>query len=110
MMTQDGEGPSRRVPYTESVTADRIRKVDYSLALWAPPADNIKQMVNEALRRDIPFACLVPSCLVDVIPDDPQNRKALTETTKIVLLRPEVTWVVHKIRSINKHQVFTSFM
>ena len=36
MMTRDKGEPVQRVPYTESVTTDRIRKVDYSLALWAP--------------------------------------------------------------------------
>ena len=110
MMTRDKGEPVRRVPYTESVTADRIRKVDYSLALWAPPADNVKQIVNEALRKDKPFACLLPSCLIDLIPDSPQNKEALKKTIKIVLLRPEVTWIIHKIRSITQHQVYSSFL
>ena len=110
MMTRDKGEPVQRVPYTESVTADRIRKVDYSLALWAPPADNVKQIVNEAFKRDKPFACLLPSCLINLIPDSPQNKEALKETTKIVLLRPEVTWIIHKIRSITQHQVYASFM
>jgi hypothetical protein len=110
MMTRDKGEPVRRVPYTESVTADRIRKVDYSLALWAPPADNVKQIVNEALNKDTPFACLLPSCLVNLIPNNPQNEKALKKTIKIVLLQPEVTWIVHKISSIHQHQVYSSWM
>ena len=110
MMTRDKGKPVRRVPYTESVTYDRIRKTEYSLGLWAPPADNVKQIVNEAFNRNIPFACLLPSCLINLIPDSPRNKQALTETTKIVLLRPEVTWIVHKIPSITKHQVYSSFM
>ena len=110
MMTRNKQEPVRRVPYTESVTADRIRKVDYSLALWAPPADNVQQIINEALDKDVPFACLTPSCLVNMVPNNPQNEKALKETVKIVLLRPELTWVVHKISSIRQHQVYSTWM
>ena len=110
MMTRDKEDAVHRVPYTESVTADRIRKVDYSIALWAPPADNVTQIVNEALTRNLPFACLLPSCLVNLTPDNPQNQKALNETIKIVLLTPEVTWILHKVDSIHQHQVYTSWL
>ena len=82
MMTRDRKGPVHRVPYTESVTADRIRKVDYSIGLWAPPADNVTQIVNEALTRDQPFACLLPSCLVNLAPNSPENQKALNKAKK----------------------------
>jgi transposase InsO family protein len=110
LMTRDKGEPVHRVPYTESVTADRIRKVDYSIALWAPPADNIAQIVNEALTRNIPFACLLPSCLINLVPNNPINKKALDKTIKIVLLRPEVTWILHKIDSVHQHQVYSSWL
>ena len=99
------QNPARKVPYTESPTVDRIRDVDYGLALWVPTADKVKDIINAALEKKTPFACLVPSCLVNLIPT-PEHRDAMDKTIKIVLLQPELTWVVYNIEAIHRHQVF----
>ena len=109
-MPRKDKEPAKRVPYTESVTVERIRKIDYGLALWAPPADKIPQIVNAAFNKDVPFACLVSSCLINLIPDSPENKRKMDETTKLVLLSPEVTWIVHNVKEVNRHQVYSSHM
>ena len=110
LMPRKDKEPAKRVPYTESVTVERIRKIDYGLALWAPPADKIPQIVNAAFNKDVPFACLVSSCLINLIPDSPENKRKMDETTKLVLLSPEVTWIVHNVKEVNRHQVYSSHM
>ena len=100
--------PARKVPVTDSLTADKIKSIDYSLGLWVPEADKVKMVVNKALEKDTPFACLVPSCLVHLLPEGPKHQKAIVETKKIVFLQPEMTWIVYKIDSVTQHQVFSA--
>ena len=97
----------RRVPYTETPTVERIQTIKYALALWSPPADKIKDIVNEAFQKGIPFACLVPSCLVHLLPKGPKNRRLLENSSKLVLLSTELTWIVHGIPSIT-HNVYAA--
>ena len=79
--------PARKVPYTDSVTVERIKKISYGLALWAPPADKVKAVVmNAALNKGAPFACLIPSCLVHLIPESPRNMETLDGAARLVLL------------------------
>ena len=99
--------PGRKVPYLDSPTSERIVKMDYSLALWAPEADKVKVIINEALRKDRPFACLIPSCLIHLVSENPEHERKIKEVKKIVLLQPELTWIIHKIKSINEHQVYS---
>jgi len=97
----------RRLPLQDTPTREKITSVDYGLALWAPPSDLTKDIVNSALDKDIPFACLVPSCLVNLLPDTPEQKKKVEQTSKLVLLQPEVTWIIHGIPCI-KHNVFSA--
>jgi len=97
----------RKVPYVESTTKDRIKNVDYGLGMWVPTADKVKDIVNAAFERNKPFACLVPSCLIHHIPKDPRTRVLMNRTKKLVLLQPEVTWIIHRIPSITNHEVYT---
>ena len=79
--------PARKVPYTDSVTVERIKKISYGLALWAPSADKVKAVVNAALNKGAPFACLIiPSCLVHLIPESPRNMETLDGAARLVLL------------------------
>ena len=98
--------PARKVPIMDSPTADKITSFDYSLGLWVPEADKVKMVVNKALDRKRPFACLVPSCLVHRIPEGPEHQKTITTAKKIVFLQPEMTWIIYKIDSISDHQVY----
>ena len=78
--------PARKVPYTDSVTVEGIKKISYGLALWAPSADKVKAVVNAALNKGAPFACLIPSCLVRLIPESPRNMETLDGAARLVLL------------------------
>ena len=44
--------------------------------------------------------------MVNLIPDFPRNKEILEGAAKLVLLQPEVTWLVHGIKSI-RHNVYT---
>ncbi|MCP4456460.1 MAG: hypothetical protein GY816_00290, partial [Cytophagales bacterium] len=101
--------PKRLTPVTERPTVDRIKKIDYGLGIWAPPADNITELLDEALTKDKPFACLVPSCLIHRTPSNKVNRSRLRQASKLVLLDPEMTWVVYGIPTM-KHNVYPANM
>ena len=98
---------NRRVPITESPTKERIENIQYGLAIWAPTADKIRNIVNAALRKGAPFACLTPSCLIHLMADDQEMELLWKKTSKLVLLQPEMTWVIHGIPSI-KHNVYSA--
>ncbi len=98
--------PARKVPITDSLTADKIASIDYSLGLWVPEADKVKMVINQALNKGTPFACLVPSCLVHLIPEGPEHQRIISEAAKLVFLQPEMTWIIYKIKSITHHQVY----
>ena len=100
--------PARKVPITDSLTVDKITNIDYSLGLWVPEADKVKKVVNKALDKGAPFACLVPSCLVHLIPDNPEHQEAIRTSRKIVFLQPEMTWLIHKIDSVTENQVYSA--
>ena len=99
--------PARKVPLTDSPTADKIKGIKYSLGLWVPEADKAQMIVNRALDKKSPFACLIPSCLVNLIPETPQHQESVKECKKIVLLQPELTWILYGIPSIKEHQVLS---
>ena len=99
--------PARKVPVTDSPTEDKIKGIDYSLGLWVPEADKVKTVVNRALDKKKPFACLIPSCLVNLIPENPEHKKTIQECKKIVLLQPEMTWLIFGIKSVTEHQVYS---
>ena len=98
--------PARKVPITDSPTVEKITSFNYSLGIWVPEADKVKMVVNKALGKGSPFACLVPSCLVHLIAEGPEHRKIIEEAKKIVFLQPEMTWIIYKIKSISNHQVY----
>ena len=100
--------PARKVPLTDSPTMDKITQLDYSLGLWVPEADRVKDVVNNAMEKGKPFACLIPSSLVNLVPKNPKNKEIILKSRKIVLLQPELTWIIHGIDSIKEHQVFSA--
>ena len=63
------------------------------------------EQAKDALEKDQPFACLVPISLVGRAPSNAQNKQRLQAAVKIVLLDPEMVWVVHKVPSMTSHQV-----
>ena len=99
--------PARKVPITDSPTVEKIQNINFSLGLWVPEADKVKTVVNTALNKGTPFACLVPSCLVHLIPENPKHREIIINSKKIVFLQPEMTWITFKIESVTNHQVYS---
>ena len=95
---------TRKVPILDTPTEEKILRFQYGIAFWSPPADKLNKVVNTALRKNLPFACLTPSCLVDLIPEGEENINKMKSTTKIVMLRPEITWVIHGIPTMT-HKV-----
>ena len=73
--------PARKVPITDSLTVEKITSFNYSLGIWVPEADKVKMVVNKALDKGSPFACLVPSCLVHLIAEGPDHRKTIEEAS-----------------------------
>ena len=98
--------PERKVPLLDTPTEEKIQRFDYGIAFWSPPADKLNKVINTAFHKDRPFACLTPSCLVDLIPEGKENQTKMKNTVKIVLLRPEVTWAIHGIPTMT-HKILS---
>ena len=96
---------ARRVPATDRPSDKRIQQQKYGLAIFAPPADKVVEVLRAVLVKGKPFACLTPISLVNQAPPDEQVSVKLRKTTKIVLLDPELTWVIHGVPGLDRHQV-----
>ena len=75
------------------------------MAIFAPYADKAAEVLEACLRKAVPFACLVPISLMNQAPADESQKETLRATKKIVLLDPELVWVMHGVPEITKHQV-----
>ena len=89
--------------YTHSATAHKVPKVNYSLAILAPHADKLGELIIELFKSDKPFAILIPSDLVSQIPRTNDGyrddvAKQLEQAYKITLLGPSLTWFVHNVQ------------
>jgi len=98
---QDKEPVKRQQCYMDNFSSANIKKVKYTMGIWAPNADKITSQCMEAFRKDTPFACLVPSDLVHRIPYDEKGNldeeieRKVNNAFLISLLSPNLTWVVH---------------
>ena len=103
--TKLGHGPKRpsSTCYQDALSVSKVTKLKYTFGIWAPPADKICRQVSAALKRNVPFACLVPSDLVDRIcvnaagQVSPAIQTAVTEARKISFLASGLTWIIHGI-------------
>ena len=96
---------SKRVPLTDNPSPAKIASEDYAFAVFASYSDTVTKVLDTALEKDRPFACLVPISLVGKAPSNEINKTRLQEATKIVLLDPEMVWVLHKVPQVTSHQV-----
>ena len=101
--------------YQDSLSQSRLKKLKYTMGIWAPPADKITRQVREALRQKRPFACLIPSDLVNRIAINvhgkhlPNIDKHVQATRKITFLTAGLTWLIHGISiDDNCKQVYAS--
>ena len=62
--------PGRKHCYLDLLSESNIKKLGYTLGIWAPPADKISRQCRAAFRKGTPFACLVPNDLVHLIAVD----------------------------------------
>ena len=96
---------ARRVPLTERATEQRIQQMNYGLAILAPPADKCTKLLSEALRKDKPFAMLIPLSLLHLTPGGNAVKTKLKNAAKHVLTQPELVWIIHKVPGVTSCQV-----
>ena len=101
--------------FQDSLSESKLKKLKFSLGIWAPPADKICRQVRAAIKRNIPFACLVPSDLIDHISVSPAGepsaeiQRAVDKADKIVFLSTGLTWLIHGIKlNGNYKQVYSN--
>lgn len=89
--------------YQDPLSVSKMAKLKYTLGIWAPPADMICRQARAAFQQGTPFACLIPSDLIDRICVDPQGqvmhhvKKQVEDSQKICFLSAQLTWVIHGI-------------
>ena len=79
-----------RVPLIDTQSPAKIANQDYGFAVFAPYAETVTKVLDAALKRDQPFACLVPISLVNKAPSSEQVRDRLQAAAKIALLDPQM--------------------
>ncbi len=89
-------------------TPKKISVKDYEFGIWTPPAETTEPVIVAAIQRGKPFACLAPSCLIPLIQAPEEIRKEIEATMKIVLLEPELTWVIGGVENM-EHQVMAAW-
>jgi len=95
--------PGKQRCYMDLLSVSNIQRINYSLAIWAPPADKVTQQCRAAFQKGKPFACLIPNDLVCYIAVDSSNnvihpiQKKVDDSMKITLLSPGLTWIIHGI-------------
>jgi len=93
----------RRHCYMDTLSVSNVKRINYTLGIWAPPADKVTQQCKEAFEKGVPFACLVPNDLVHHISKDntgkvsPEVQDMVDKAFKITLLGPGLTWVIHGV-------------
>ena len=95
-----------RVPMTDNPTPTKVAKLTYEFAVFAPYAENVTKVLDAALSKDKPFACLIPISLVDKAPSNKENANKLRAAAKLVLLDPEMVWIMHNVPNVTSHQVY----
>ena len=87
--------------HLESLSEANIRKVPYTLGIWAPHADKATQQCLAAYKKGTPFACLVPSQNIRFIPIEKDNTfnkhvaSLVEKSGKICFLDTNLTWLIH---------------
>ena len=87
---------------TDRPSPDRIAKLQYAYAVWAPAAERAVTACAAAFKRGLPFSCLIPNTLVHQISrttreKDVEIQQMVDSAPKIALLNTEMTWISHGI-------------
>lgn len=101
--SQGKEAVKRQQCYMDNFSIANIKRINYTMGIWAPNADKVTSQCMEAFKKDKPFACLVPSDLVHKIPYDEKGNlnkdveSKVNDAFLITLLSPALTWIVHGV-------------
>ena len=101
--------------YMDLFSEGNIRRINYTLGIWAPEADKVTIQCRSAFMKDSPFACLVPNELVSYIAIDHNKvlikpiQQLVEQSMKITLLRPGLTWIIHGIDFTSKLPIRTVY-
>ena len=101
--------------YMDLFSTSNINKVEYTLGIWTPPADKVTDQCRMAFRKGKPFACLVPSDLVQHIARDGSKQiigpvqQQVDDAMKIAFLSPALTWVIHGLDFSKKERIRTVY-
>ena len=95
----------RRVPAVDRPSKARVTQQPYALAVFAPTAEKSAEVLQACLTKAEPFAALVPIALVNRAPSTEEAKQVLQQAKKIVLLDPELVWVLHGIPGAKMHEV-----
>ena len=86
------------------------------MGIWAPSADKVTQQCMAAFHKGRPFACLVPSVLVNQVAVDKDGildtkvNQLVEKSTKITFLSPGLTWIIHGIDFSSATQIKTIYI
>ena len=101
--------------FMDHLSESNIKRINYSMGIWAPSADKVTQQCMAAFHKGRPFACLVPSVLVNQIAVDKDGildtkvNQLVEKATKITFLSPGLTWVIHGIDFSASTQIKTVY-
>jgi transposase InsO family protein len=96
------------VTHTQRPTRANMKTKTYDWGVWIPEAEHTQDVLKQAFDRNIPFACLMPSGLIGALRLDQETALKLQVATKVVLLRPEMVWIVHGVEG-TKHRVMAAW-
>ena len=98
--------------YMDRLSEANIRKLPYTVGIWAPPADKVTHQCLAAFKKGKPFACLIPGDLVAYIPvekDGTHNTEIaelVQQAGKISFLDSGLVWIIHGASPVR--QVFSA--
>ena len=72
-----------RVPFTDYPQAKQDSKQNYAFTVFVPYADTVTAVIDAALEKNDPFACLIPISLISKAPSNEANKTKLKASTKI---------------------------
>ena len=102
-LTKNSRTKNSQRCYRDLFSESNIQRINYSMGIWAPPADKVTHQCRAAFKKGTPFACLVPNELVHLIAVDEHKQidqtvhTMVNQAMKLTLLSPGLTWVIHGV-------------
>ena len=96
----------RRVPATDRPTVDKVINMYYGMTILIPPAETDTQVLQALIRKNKPFALLMPLSLLHKTKVSNEEKAAIQKAAKHVLAGPELTWVIHRVPGVENCRVY----